>query len=210
MSSISNTNPGFFLDQIPDIPDTDRRELIRYIDTKAGAPFVYTWLRQLRVAPYSYDILDNRFKRSPQYVIENLPPVRINTHFLLAFHVCAFKANSYIAGRFCEPINTPIDRYIAGLYLEYRLLENSGTTEIWCKVLGFVKKDIYSRAFFRIFSMINRFMTNRQLKNIRKLSEKLIADRIEHKTIDYKNYFPRSGIHWWAFCRRKNCQGLSL
>lgn len=106
------TVPGFFVDSLPDLSGTDCREIIRHMEIRAGASDIYIWLKQLRVAPYSFDLLDNRFRKSPGYIIENMPPLKINSHFLLAFHVCGFEENKFIAGRFCVPVNPPVCRYM--------------------------------------------------------------------------------------------------
>ncbi|UCH13883.1 MAG: hypothetical protein JSV22_12350 [Bacteroidales bacterium] len=208
MNIKSSQAPGFYLDTLPDISNTDCKELIRSIEIQADTSDVFVWLNQLRVAPYSYDFLDNRSIKSPRYVIKNLPPLKINAHFLLAFHIYRFKENSFIAARFCEPINTPVDRYINGLYIEYRLIENGSKTELWCKIKGFVKKDISSRGFFFVFRVINKFMMIRQLKIIKKLSQRLAQGKVETKIHDIKSSYAQSGLHWWLFCRRHNCKGL--
>lgn len=204
------SEPAFYLDNLPDLPGTDRRELIRSIEIKAEELHIYTWINQLRVAPYSYDFLDNRRKKSPYFIIENLPPLKINAHFLLAFHVYAFENNSFIVGRFCEPINAPVNRYIKGLYIEYRLLKKTDSCQLWCKVLGFVNRDVSSKMFFLIFSVINKIMMSRQLKTIMKLSEKMVSHNIGKKQYDFRDHYPQSGWHWWLFCRRSQCKGLMI
>ena len=200
--------PSFFVDSLPNISNSECREMLRSIEIKATATDIFVWLKQLRIAPYSYDFVDNRGKRSPNYIIQNLPPLKISTHFLLAFHIKEFEENSFIVSRFCEPINSPVNLYMKDMYVEYRIEEKAATTILWCKIKGYFNTDISSRGFFFIFSVVNKIMMERQLNNIKKLSELSSAGKVETKMYDLKNYFVRSGIHWWVFCRRHNCNGL--
>lgn len=200
--------PPFFVDSLPNISDTDCRELLRCIEIHANASDIFVWLKQLRIAPYSYDFIDNRSTKSPDYIIENLPPLKVNEHYLLAFHVFEFEENSFIACRFCEPINPPVNSYIKGLYIEYRIAKQGTKAKLWCKIKGYFNTDIFSKGFFFIFSIANKIMMARQLKHIKKLSELLTFGKVETKMHDLKSYYAKSGIHWWVFCRRHNCKGL--
>jgi hypothetical protein len=200
--------PTFFVDSLPNISDTYCRELIRCIEVRANASDIFVWLKQLRIAPYSYDFIDNRCRKSPDYIIENLPPLKVNTHYLLAFHIFEFEENSFIMSRFCEPINPPVNLYMKGLFIEYRIAEQGTRTILWCKIKGYFNTDISSKVFFFIFSVVNKIMMTRQLKNIKKLSELLAFGKVETKMYDLKSYYANSGIYWWIFCRRHNCKGL--
>ena len=200
--------PAFFVDSLPNISNTDCRELLRYIEVRANASNIFVWLKQLRIAPYSYDLIDNRGKKSPDYIIADLPALKINTHYLLAFHIFEFEENSFIACRFCEPINPPVNLYMKSLFFEYRIEEQGTKTKLWCKIKGYFNTDISSKGFFFIFSVVNKIMMKRQLKNIKKLSELLAVGKVETKMFDLNNYYSKSGIHWWVFCRRHNCKGL--
>ena len=204
----SSVIPHFFIDSLPDISDADCRELFRCVEINAGASDIFVWLKQLRIAPYSYDFLDNRFRRSPDYIIGNLPPLKVSTHYLLAFHIFGFEENSFIACRFCEPINPPVNLYMKDLFFEYRIAEQGTKTILWCKIKGYLNTDISSKGFFYIFSVANKIMVTRQLKNIKKLSERLALGKIETKMYEFKKYYIKSGLHWWVFCRRNNCKGL--
>ena len=70
----------------PYLPNGDDA-YFRAVDVSAPAPVVFRWLCQLKVAPYSYDLLDNLGRRSPRRLIsgvENLAPgQRIMTIFKL-------------------------------------------------------------------------------------------------------------------------------
>jgi len=200
--------PDFFIDSIPDIHRTKPGELLRSIDVQSCTSSIYVWLKQLRIAPYSYDLLDNRGRKSPGYIIENLPQLKINTHFLLAFHIFGFEENKFIAGRFCQPINPPVNRYVKEMYIEYRIQESGTNVRLWCKVKGWYNNDLASQGFYRIFSAVNLIMTTRQLRNIKKLSERLGMGKVKSGIYDLSNYYNESGLFWWIFCRRKNCKGL--
>ena len=200
--------PDFFIDSLPNISDTDCRELLRCIEVNADPSDIFVWLKQLRIAPYSCDLIDNRNRKSPGYIVENLPPLKVNTHFLLAFHIFEFMENSFIVCRFCEPINPPVNLYMKGLFFEYRIAEQGTRTKLWCKIKGYINTDISSKGFFFIFSVVNKIMMARQLKNIKKLSELLASGKAVTGMYDLKSNYPKSGVHWWVFCRRHNCKGL--
>jgi hypothetical protein len=204
----SQTVPGFFIDSLPDISNTDSRELLRCIEVNADASDVFVWLKQFRVAPYSYDFIDNRGRKSPGYIIENLPPLKLNSHFLLSFHIFGFEENSFIVGRFCQPINPPMNLYMKDMFIEYRIAEQGTKTKLWCKIKGFINTDISSKGFFFIFSVMDKIMITRQMRKIKKLSELLKSGTVETRKYDLTGIYPKSGLHWWLFCRRNNCNGL--
>lgn len=208
MGHKSTSIPDFFIDTLPAVSNTLPMGRLRSIEIFASASHVFTWLSQLRVAPYSYDYMDNLGRRSPYYLVKNLPPLRNGTHCLLAFQVYAFEENSFLVCRFCEPVNSPLNLFIKGLYIEYRLVKNANKTHVWCKVLGFVNRGIVSRTAFLMICGINRIMMKRQLQVIKKLSERLAAGRIETKEYPLDKWYIKTGLHWWIFCRRHHCSAL--
>ena len=200
--------PDFYIDTLPAVSNTFPMGRLRSIDILASASHVFTWLSQLRIAPYSYDYIDNRGRRSPYYLVQNLPPIKNGTHCLLAFHVFAFEENSFLVCRFCEPINSPLHLFIKGLYIEYRLIKNLNKTRLLCKVLGFVNRDIVSRTAFLMICALNRIMMRRQLVVIKKLSERMAAGKIKTGEFPLERSYIKSGLHWWIFCRRRHCPSL--
>jgi len=117
--------PDFYIDDFRDLPETRRIELVRVIDIQARASEIFVWLSQFRVAPYSYDLLDNCGCASPGFVIKNLPPIQKREHFLLAFNMETYKENLFVVCRFCEPIIFPFNLAMKRLFMEYRLVEHS-------------------------------------------------------------------------------------
>ncbi|GAA1866318.1 hypothetical protein GCM10009751_25590 [Myceligenerans crystallogenes] len=59
--------------------------LLRAVSVAAPAETVWAWLGNLRVAPYSYDWLDNLGRRSPRALRTGLPPLQPGQRIMTIF-----------------------------------------------------------------------------------------------------------------------------
>jgi hypothetical protein len=75
-------------DELIGSPD---RVLFRAVDIAAPAAVVFRWLCQLRVAPYSYDWIDNGGRRSPRQLVEGLDELEIEQRFMRIFRLVSFE-----------------------------------------------------------------------------------------------------------------------
>jgi hypothetical protein len=62
----------------------------RAIGIAAPPPVVFSWLCQLRVASYSYDVLDNLGRRSPRERDPDLARLRVGQRFMTIFTLQSF------------------------------------------------------------------------------------------------------------------------
>ena len=92
-SSVEERAAAYGCDGLVEEPD---RSLFRAVDVDAPAPLVFRWMCQLRVAPYSYDIVDNFGRRSPRRLIDGIDRLEVGQRFMRIFRLVSFEAGRSI------------------------------------------------------------------------------------------------------------------
>lgn len=141
----------------------------RAIDVEAPAPLVFRWLCQLRVTPYSYDLLDNLGRPSPQTLTEGLDHLELGQRFMTMFELVEFEQDRHItllANRF---------RWIFGdVAVSYMALPApGGGCRLLVKLLGRYHYGRIGRLLGGwTMPWLDLFMMRRQLLNLKGLAER--------------------------------------
>lgn len=108
----------------------DGPHLVRSVFVAASPQVVFRWLAQLSLAPYSYDLLDNRGRRSPRHLVEGLE-VAVGTEMMGIFTV-----TSLVPGRVLELTLTDAGavRAFGPLVCTYQTVPQVAGTTLRCDV----------------------------------------------------------------------------
>jgi hypothetical protein len=128
----------------------------RGVHVQAPAEAVWPWVTQVRLAPYSYDWIDNRGRRSPRE-LAGLPEPRAGERF------------TAVGGRALGRIvSVDSGRQLTGTIMSYVLVpQDDGTTRLLLKVAARVRR--WAAPALSIGDLV---MARRQLLNFKRLAER--------------------------------------
>jgi hypothetical protein len=145
---------------LPDANDA----LWRALDVGAPPPTLFRWLCQLRVAPYSYDWLDNGGRRSPRALTPGVEQLALGQRFMKIFELVAFEPDRDIT-----LLMRGARRLFGGLALTYHVSARGARgSRLLVKIL--VRHP--TRAHRVLLPWGDLVMMRRQLLNLRALAER--------------------------------------
>lgn len=75
----------------------------RAVTVRAPRSHVFRWLCQLKVAPYSYDVIDNWGRRSPRTLTPGADALRRGETVMTIFELADFEADEHLTLRLTDP-----------------------------------------------------------------------------------------------------------
>lgn len=89
----------------------------RAADSTAPAEQLFRWLCQLRVAPYSYDLIDNFGKGSPRVLTPGLDQLELGQSFMTIFELVDFTPGRQLTLKIASPASRRLYGDLAVTYL---------------------------------------------------------------------------------------------
>ncbi|WP_253869882.1 hypothetical protein [Mycobacterium sp. 1164966.3] len=126
----------------------------RAISIDASPSMVFAWLCQLRVAPYSYDLLDNFGRRSPRKRDPELVRLEVGQRFMTLFALHSFVDDEHITLR------------AKGVAVTYAVRPEGASTRLHARV-WFAGPSLLAR----LLALGDLVMMRKQLLTLKSLAE---------------------------------------
>ena len=152
----------------PYLPDADAA-YFRAVAVSAPAPTLFRWLCQLKVAPYSYDLLDNFGRRSPRHLIPGTENLAVGQKVMTIFKLVDFERDGHLTLVLDLPRAVSIFGRLAMSYVVSTTSENS--CRLVVKILvSYPRKPPWSSMRW-ILPWGDLLMMRKQLLTLKHLSE---------------------------------------
>jgi hypothetical protein len=139
---------------------------IRAVDIAAPPGVVFRWLCQLKVAPYSYDWLDNRGRRSPRELTPGAEKLAIGQQLMIA-RIVEFEPDRHITG-----VSLPAATAVFGaISLTYQVTATAGGSRL-VACLDVTARSWAARLRADLLAVGDLVMMRKQLLNLKALAER--------------------------------------
>jgi hypothetical protein len=142
------------------------RRLTRAVTIEAPAPAVFRWLCQLKVAPYSYDWIDNLGGRSPRQLTPGVDQLAVGQPFLV-FRLVEFQEGLSLTG----VVQPRFERLYGSLAVSYAIMpRRDGTCRLIVRLNASATTSL-QRVRRALLASGDLIMMRKQLLTLKKLAE---------------------------------------
>ena len=145
-------------------------DLFRAVSIDAPPGVVFRWLCQLRVAPYSYDWLDNFGRTSPRALTPGLDDLARGQRVMTIFRIVDFARDDHLT----LAVNARLVQLLLGdLAVTYRVVGAEGHgSRLVVKLRGRSGRTFLGRARAWLLSWGDLVMMRKQLLTLKRLAER--------------------------------------
>jgi hypothetical protein len=141
--------------------------LFRAVSVEAPAALLFRWLCQLRVAPYSYDWIDNFGRRSPDQLTPGLDDLRRGQPLMTIFELVDFERPRHLT------LRTRPSRILGQFAVTYAVVNSSKQRcRLVVKLLVAWPDNALSAPLRRLLPVADLFMMRKQLLTLKRLAER--------------------------------------
>lgn len=141
----------------------------RAVDVAAPGPLVFRWLCQLRVAPYSYDLVDNFARRSPPQLTPGLEQLAAGQRAMTIFRIVAFGSRDLTLRLGVRPVAGFMGDF-AGTYRVFDVTPTA--SRIVVRILVKYPRGVYGRLLRRAMPLLDLVMFRKQLLTLKRYAER--------------------------------------
>jgi hypothetical protein len=146
--------------------------VFRAIDIAAPVAVVYRWLCQLRVAPYSYDLLDNLGRRSPRELTPGADELEVGQRIMTIFYLASFEPDRHLT-IVCDGIGRKL---LGRVSSTYAVTPAGDGSRLVLKLVCISPGGRLLRTPYRwVMPWFDLFMMRKQFLNLKRLAEKTTA-----------------------------------
>jgi hypothetical protein len=156
----------FPCDSLLSQPDS---HLYRGVTINAPPEIIFRWLCQLRVAPYSYDWIDNAGRQSPPELIPGLDRLEIGQDVMTIFNLIQFKPNEHLTLRL-KP-SPSASSLFGDIAVSYFVVPKAGFCRLLVKLVCQYPRTLRGRFMRWFLPWGDLIMMRRQLLNLKRLAE---------------------------------------
>jgi hypothetical protein len=146
--------------------------LFRGVTIQASPAIVFRWLCQMRVAPYSYDWIDNGGRQSPRELTPGLDDLIAGQDVMRIFDLVDFERDRHLTIR-VKP-NTRAARSFGDIAVSYMIVAGENNScRLLVKLIAKLPSGTRGRFMRAVLPWGDLIMMRRQLLNFKQLAENL-------------------------------------
>ncbi len=153
-----------------DLMDGPHREFFRAVDVDAPAGLVFRWLCQLRVAPYSYALVDNFGRRSPRHFVAGVEDLAVGQRVMRIFRLVSFEPGRSIT---LDSTTTLFGRVVATYLVR---ASGSRRSRLVVKLGVARRRRLFGFVMDRVLPLGDLVMMRKQLLTLKALAERDARD----------------------------------